>query len=139
MLHTCQYSFDPIQAVLLNKPQVLKVLSPGRVITIFTEKYKYNLAVVLQQNTRTAVKTFTVLILCNIEDESEQVAKHLNPFLSVEPYVPREDLFHPDSPVGHAVVDISGKLIVNISGEVIPVESSRIIEDYRRRQIPRFR
>lgn len=127
---------------MLSSPQVLKTLSPGRVVTIFTAKYHYSLAVVLQKNTKTPSRTFTVLMLCNSGDEMEEAANsvvNIDQYKTVTPYKPLTELFHPEGILHHAVVDIDGQLIVSITEKVLSVEAARIIEDYRRRQIPRFR
>ena len=50
-----------------------------------------------------------------------------------------QELFRPDGPVRHMVVEVDGLLLENITGEVLSVEPSKVMEDYRRRQIPRFR
>ena len=130
-----------LQTILLSTVQVLKALSPGRVVTISTAKYHYSLAVILQQIHKTVGRSFTVLTLCNSGDETKDVANSLvnvDQYKGVTPYKPLTELFHPDGVVKHAVVDINGQCIVNITQEVLSVEPARIIEDYNRRQIPRF-
>ena len=130
-----------LQTILLSTVQVLKALCPGRVVTIFTTKYHYSLAVILQQGHKTVDRSFTVLMLCNSGDETKDVANSLvnvDQYKGVTPYKPLTELFHPDGVVKHAVVDINGQRIVNITQKVLSVEPARIIEDYNRRQIPRF-
>ena len=130
-----------LQTFLLSTVHVLKALSPGRVITIFTTKYHYSLAVILQQSHKTLERSFTVLMLCNSGDEAKDVANSLvsiDQCKGVTPYKPLTELFHPEGVVKHAVVEVNGQLIVNIIQEVLSVEPARIIEDYNRRQIPRF-
>ena len=80
-------------------------------------------------------------MLCNSGDETKDVANSLvnvDQYKGVTPYKPFTELFHPDGVVKHAVVDINGQRIVNITQKVLSVEPARIIEDYNRRQIPRF-
>ena len=134
-----------MKTFLLAHPNALKVLSPGRVVTLHTSAYHYSLAVVLQQHTsKSASKSFTVLMLCNSGDESEERAKLLVETSQVEgqivtPYRPLDGLFTPDGEVGHAVVTLDGHLVFNITEEVVNVEPKKIIDDYSKRQIPRFR
>ena len=131
-----------IQEIILSSPQVLKALNLGRVVVLDSPVYQYCLAVVLQQNTKKANKTFTVLILCNAEQDSEDVAPTLvdvEQYKVVTPYQAMTELFHPEGAVHHAVVEVDGQLLVGITQETLKVESSKIIEDYRKRQIPRFR
>ena len=120
----------------------MKSLIPGRVVALYLSSYRYTLAVILELNTRSSASPFTVLTLCKEADESTEAAKVLvgaNSLSSVKPYEAMTELFHPDGVVKHTVVDISGQLIVNISGAVLSVEPSKMIDDYKKRQIPRFR
>lgn len=82
-----------IQSILLSHPQVLKALSPGRVVTVYTHKYKYSLAVVLQLQGggRGGSRSFTVLMLCNGGEEGEEFARSVvdvQLYKTVTPYEP---------------------------------------------------
>ena len=57
----------------------------------------------------------------------------------VTPYQPMEEMFVPNGVGSHAVVEISGEIIVGITSVELPVNGDRIIGDYQQRQIPRFR
>ena len=134
-----------MQAFLLSHPNTLKALSPGRVVTIYTNSYHYSLALILQQHSsKSATRTFTVLMLCNAGDESEDRARALvdtsqGQYKAVMPYLPLEELFKPVGEVKHAVVTLDGQLIVSITEEMLKTELAKIIDDYKKRQIPRFR
>ena len=81
-------------------------------------------------------------MLCNSGDEMEDVANSMvsiDQYKTVTPYKPLTELFYPGGVVKHAVVEIDGQLIVNITEKVLSVEPARIIDDYKRRQIPRFK
>lgn len=131
------------QAYLLTHPNALKALSPGRVVTLCTSTYHHSLAVILQQNTsKSSSKSFTVLMLCKRGDESEEKAKTLVDATShetVTPYRALTGLFLPAEEVSHAVVTVDGQMVFNITEEVIDVEPMKMIDDYNKRQIPRFR
>ena len=135
-----------MKTFLLAHPNALKVLSPGRIVTLHTSSYHHHsLAVILQQHSsKSASKSFTVLMLCNSGDESEERAKLLVETSQVEgqivtPYRSLSGLFMPDGEVRHAVVTLDGQLVFNITEEVVNVEPKKIIDDYSKRQIPRFR
>ena len=120
---------------------MLKVLSAGRVVVVHTNSYQHSLAVILQQNVKKTSRTFTVLLLCEDGDELEEAAKSLIDFQQhkiVKPYQPMKGLFHPSGVIKHAVVEVDGRLLRCICDEVVKVEANRIIEDYKKRQIPRF-
>ena len=83
-------------------------------------------------------------MLCNGGDKSEERAKSLVETSQVEGQIvtqfrPLDGLFTPDGEVGHAVVSVDGQLLFNITDEVVSVEPKKIIDDYSKRQIPRFR
>ena len=142
MLKGLDLNFCFFQLLLLASPQVAKALVPGRVVTLYLSSYRYTLAVILELNTRNSASPYTVLTLCKEMDESEQAAKLLvdpSSLSVVTPYKAMTELFHPDGVVKHTVVDISGQLIVNITDVVLSVEPLKMIDDYKKRQIPRFR
>ena len=145
--HTHTHTHVQQKVFILNHPNALKALSPGRVVTVYTSAYHHSLAVILQQhsgsNRSPTSKSFTVLMLCNSEDDSEEKAKSIADSTSssgkVSPYRPVGGLFMPHGEVKHAVVTLEGQLISNITEESLSVEPKKIIDDYSRRQIPRFR
>lgn len=109
---------------------------------IYINKYEYALALILQQNVKKTSKTFTVLMLCNKGDEVKESAKTLvdiTQHKSVQPYQPMKKLFLPEGIIKHAVVEVDGCLIRYICDNVMKVEANRMIEDYEKRQIPRFK
>ena len=140
------FSFSPLQQLFLKHAHVQKALSPGRVVVLFTERYHHCLAVVLQSKgqqsyTAKAKHQYTVLMLCNRGDESEDAAASLVSLDSniVRPYVPMEQMFRPDGEIRHTVVEVGAEHLVHLTGKELNVDGNRIISDYRQRQIPRFK
>ena len=61
-------------------------------------------------------------MLCNSGDEMEDVANSMvsiDQYKTVTPYKPLTELFYPGGVVKHAVVEIDGQLIVNITEKVL--------------------
>ena len=119
-------------------PQKAKLLQPGRVITIYIAKYKFVLAMVLKVSAK-----MTVFLLCNSDDDQQIAMQTLVD--ETEENLKTTSIFHkferpnlPDPPLKHAIVEVSGLLLVNITEEVIKVDPLKIIGDYQRRQLPRF-
>ena len=113
-------------------------------MAIFTPRYQYSLVLLLRRNPkRKHDHSYTVLMLCNRGDDSEESSASLvatDTERKVTPYHPMEQMFVPDDVGSHAVVEISGEIIVGMSEEPpLTVNCDRIIEDYKQRQIPRFR
>ena len=110
---------------------------------ICTNSYKYSVVVILQQHVKKMSKSFTVLMLCNSGDEFEEVAKNLVDIehMSVKPYMCQlmKELFRPEGVTKHAVVKVHGKLIRYICEEELKIDANQIIEDYQKRQLPRYR
>lgn len=84
------------------------------------------------------------MMLCNSGEDSEENIKSLIEASQIEhetvtPYRALSGLFSPDGEVKHAVVSVDGQLVFNITEEVVNVEPKKIIDDYTKRQIPRFR
>ena len=84
------------------------------------------------------------MMLCNSGEDSEESVKSLIEASlikheTVTPYRALSGLFSPDGEVRHAVVSVDGQLVFNITEEVVNIEPRKIIDDYTKRQIPRFR
>ena len=120
----------------------MKALSGGRVVIVRTKKHRNALGVVLSSSTASKERTFKVLVLCN-QETSPEIAKSAEtpPDTSrarVEP-LRKEVLFEPEGPCGHTVVDLLGEDISVITTVTIKIMCDRIVDDYKKRQIPRFR
>ena len=141
---TVRLSF-PSQALFLKQSRVQKALSPGRVVILFTDRYHYCLAVILrskaqQSYTAKSKQSYTVLMLCNRGDDSEDAAISLVSLNSnvVKPYTPMRELFRPEGEISHTVVEVGVEHLVCLTSRELSVDSNRIISDYKQRQIPRF-
>ena len=124
---------------MFRAPHVMKSLQPGRVILIYIFKYKYIPAIVLKISNL----WLTVLLLCNQGDDSESAFHELiketeRELKRVQIYECLKELFIPDPPLKHVVVDIPLQFLIDITDEIIKIEASKIIDDYRKRQLPRF-
>lgn len=134
-----------MQEPFLSFPQVVKTLQPGRVVTIYISKYRYVLAMVLQLATRMQISAkLTVLLLCGAEDKEEAVAQSLvdvteTEMKRVHVYDCFNELHLPDPPLKHAIVDIPSVLLINITEEVIKIDPLKVMTDYKKLQLPRFR
>lgn len=134
-----------MQESFLSFPQVTRTLQAGRVVTIYISKYRYVLAMVVQVATKLQIAAkLTVLLLCSAEDEEEAVAQSLvdvseTKMKTVHIFDGFKDVYLPDPPLKHAVVDISSVLLINITDQVIKTDPVNVLNDYRKRQNPRFR
>nr|XP_039270547.1 helicase SKI2W-like [Styela clava] len=127
---------ERLQNELFLSSAGLKNLQPGRVLVLDTEKYKQHLAVSLKIDTSGKDKKFLVLVLCEkSEIEKEDTGEHK---LSPQSIL-RKSLFRPEISVGQEIVTIYAEDISYLTTCKLDIKADRIIDDYTKRQIPRFR
>ena len=113
--------------------QTFKVLSPGRVVLIDNNKHNNALGVILQSSAKT--KLFNTLIICektNCEENECEGQSSIKPYTSTK-------LFYPDGPCGHLVDEMRAQDISAICDKTIKINAEGIINDFKKRQIPRFK
>ena len=112
---------------------------PGHVIVMWSDRYLYSLALILQVTTkRNNESTYTVLTLCNHGDDAAILLVNSKPD-HVMPYRPLKELFQPETTVAHAVIEVTQDMIIGLTKKDITVDYKRVISDYKQRQMPRFK
>ncbi|XP_048756340.2 SKI2 subunit of superkiller complex protein-like isoform X2 [Ostrea edulis] len=125
-----------LQEVVLSHPAAIKALTTGRVIVINNGFHSNQLGIIL--NTTMAAnneRTFTCLILCdknNSKSEEKTENDEVSPMTNT-------DLFLPETPCGHDVIQVKAKDISTVTVKSIRVDASKIIDDIKKRQMLRFR
>ena len=111
---------DILQKTVMSHPQMVKALCPGRVID--TDD---TLGVVLQSGRGS---TYTVLTVggqhVTIDTPRPLIANRL---------------YLPEGPSAHRVVTLKASQISSVTSSMIKVNADKIINDYSKRQQPRFR
>ena len=134
------YFFFQLKKVLNGQ----KDLTPGRVIVVNSKDHLNMFGIVLTSKSLRK-ETYTVLVICDEKDSvwtESQTASFPQEDLEmivVEPYVKHPVIFCPQRPCGHKVIDVVEKDIVAVTEKKIRVESEAVINDYKKRQMPRFR
>lgn len=80
-------------------------------------------------------RTSTCLILCdknNSKSEEKTENDEVSPMTNT-------DLFLPETPCGHDVIQVKAKDISTVTVKSIRVDASKIIDDIKKRQMLRFR
>lgn len=105
---------------------------------MWSDRFLFSLALILQVSTRRNENTYTVLTLCNHGDDPATllVDSRLD---HVTPYRMLKELFVPETALGHAVLEITQDTIVVLIKGDIAVDCKRVVSDYKQRQIPRFK
>ena len=133
--------------MVLSHPQAIKALGTGRVVVVDTEKHKNTLGVVLQTGPATSkTRIFTTLVLCeqkpNMENgpysdlSSSEVDKQ---DLTLPRPVTVTKLFHPEGPCGYEMLELAADNISVITIKTLKIAGDKVVDECKKRQIPRFR
>nr|XP_061808653.1 superkiller complex protein 2-like [Nerophis lumbriciformis] len=132
-LHTTR---DILQHAILESVNGLKALSVGRVVVVNNKQHLNALGVILQVSNDAVNRTFTALIICDKgNEEGEGNGEHNQAF----PHLYNTALFIPEGPCSHTVQKLKLQDITGITVKTLKVIPDRIIDNYQKRQQPRFR
>uniref|UniRef100_J3RZP7 Helicase SKI2W-like n=1 Tax=Crotalus adamanteus TaxID=8729 RepID=J3RZP7_CROAD len=136
---------ERVQRRVMESVSGLKALSVGRVIVVNNQEHKNALGVILQVSSDSANRTFSTLVMCekNSVERGLTEGQEWNPPPSAEVPLP-EDLLHtklflPEGPCGHTIKKLGPADILGVTTKTLRVNAERILEDFRKRQMPRFR
>ncbi|XP_051526460.1 helicase SKI2W-like [Myxocyprinus asiaticus] len=124
-----------LQRAVLESVNGLKALSVGRVVIVNNVQHHNTLGVILQVSNDAVNRMFTALIICekgNEELGADRSNKTLPPVYSAT-------LFIPEGPCSHTVQKLKLQDISAITTKTLKVIPERIIDNYNKRQQPRFR
>ncbi|XP_041481057.1 helicase SKI2W-like [Lytechinus variegatus] len=128
---------EETQKVVLSHPSGVKSLVPGRIIIIRNKRYQKNtLGVVLSSSGTSKDRKVKTLILCNPSDNDESITNetevHMSPIL-------KHSFWRPEGEPSHTVKDLLADDILGITTVKIKLDANKIVENFNKRQIPRFR
>ena len=162
MLTLTMSFYFPFKAAILSSTQGQRALSRGRVVTINTSEHRNALAVILQAEnppnqgyptmhsrlvSSPKERHFLVLVICDAQEQtpssdedsvskpgvpSAGMADEIQPFLKTK-------LFLPERRCSHSVTRVNGTEISAISVRQLKLDTSKIIDDHKKRMLPRFR
>uniref|UniRef100_A0A3B4GKU8 Ski2 like RNA helicase n=1 Tax=Pundamilia nyererei TaxID=303518 RepID=A0A3B4GKU8_9CICH len=125
---------EAVQHAILESVNGLKALSVGRVIVVNNKQHLNALGVILQVSSASVNRTFTALIIC--EKGNEEGKGNDNAAL---PHLHNTSLFIPEGPCSHTVQKLKLQDISAITVKTLKVIPERIIDNYNKRQQPRFK
>uniref|UniRef100_A0A669DWQ2 SKI2 subunit of superkiller complex n=1 Tax=Oreochromis niloticus TaxID=8128 RepID=A0A669DWQ2_ORENI len=125
---------EAVQHAILESVNGLKALSVGRVIVVNNKQHLNALGVILQVSSDSVNRTFTALIIC--EKGNEEGKGNDNAAL---PHLHNMSLFIPEGPCSHTVQKLKLQDISAITVKTLKVIPERIIDNYNKRQQPRFK
>lgn len=127
---------ESLQQAVLESVNGLKALSVGRVVVVNNRQHLNALGVILQVSNDSVNRTFTALIICEKGNE-EGDGKDNNS--DAFPHLFNTALFIPEGPCSHTVQKLKLQDITGITVKTLKVIPDRIIDNYNKRQQPRFR
>jgi len=139
---------ENIWSLLLSHPVPGKALSAGRVVVVNYKGLVNVLGMILSVDLKSKLRSFQMLLLSSqntqelgggsLGDKTEYGVKDTrhDMFLGLaQQEIKQTDLVCTE----HAVVTIADHNIIDITNKVIKVEAEKIINDVKKREIPRFR
>ncbi|XP_059206535.1 helicase SKI2W [Centropristis striata] len=128
---------EALQRAVLESVNGLKALSVGRVVVVNNKQHLNALGVILQVSNDSVNRTFTALIIC--EKGNEEVEGKGNNNNDAFPHLYNTALFIPEGPCSHTVQKLKLQDVSAITVKTLKVIPDRIIDNYNKRQQPRFR
>ncbi|XP_024104012.2 superkiller complex protein 2 isoform X2 [Pongo abelii] len=129
-----------IQRRIMESVNGLKSLSAGRVVVVKNQEHHNALGVILQVSSNSTSRVFTTLVLC--DKPLSQDPQDRGPATSEVPY-PDDlvgfKLFLPEGPCDHTVVKLQPGDMAAITTKVLRVNGEKILEDFSKRQQPKFK
>uniref|UniRef100_A0A8C2ZCP2 SKI2 subunit of superkiller complex n=1 Tax=Cyclopterus lumpus TaxID=8103 RepID=A0A8C2ZCP2_CYCLU len=126
---------EALQRAILESVNGLKALSVGRVVLVNNKQHLNALGVILQVSSDAVNRTFTALVLCEKGNEEEGGKGNNTAF----PHLFNIALFIPEGPCSHTVQKLTLQDVSAITVKTLKVIPDRIIDNYNKRQQPRFR
>ncbi|KAM5287211.1 superkiller complex protein 2 isoform 2-T2 [Hipposideros larvatus] len=129
-----------IQRRVMESVNGLKSLATGRVVVVQNQEHHNALGVILQVSSNSASRVFTTLVLCDkpmCEDPQERGLASSD--------VPYPDdlvgfkLFLPEGPCDHTVAKLQPGDVAAITTKVLRVNGEKILEDFSKKQQPKFK
>uniref|UniRef100_A0AAQ5YMY3 SKI2 homolog, superkiller viralicidic activity 2-like n=1 Tax=Amphiprion ocellaris TaxID=80972 RepID=A0AAQ5YMY3_AMPOC len=129
---------EALQRAILESVNGLKALSVGRVIVVNNKQHLNALGVILQVSNDSVNRTFTALIICEKGNEEGDGGGH-----AALPHLYNTfDCFFlcfSSGPCSHTVQKLKLQDIMAITVKTLKVIPDRIIDNYNKRQQPRFK
>ncbi|XP_056287810.1 helicase SKI2W [Pseudoliparis swirei] len=126
---------EALQRAILESVNGLKAVSVGRVVLVNNKQHLNALGVILQVSSVAVNRTFTALVLCEKGNEEGEGKGNNTAFR----HLFNTALFIPEGPCSHTVQKLTLQDVSAITVKTLKVIPDRIIDNYSKRQQPRFR
>ena len=133
---------DSIWTLLLSHPAAVKCLCPGRVLLFHHGKTINNIGILLSID-KSTVKTYTMLVLDGSEKDVNDNQGMKDQFLRFVSLASTEvstvKSISSSMSLKHSIIEISDECIMEITSKCVKIDAEKIMNDIKKRQIPRFR
>ncbi|XP_067829841.1 helicase SKI2W, partial [Heptranchias perlo] len=133
------YTRDSIQRKIMESTNGFKALSVGRVVVVKNERHRNALGVILQVSTDSSNRTFTTIVLCEKRQEEAEKGAPESPTAPTPDHLLTHKLFLPEGPCSHTVEKLTAEDFGSVTVKTLRINADKIIDDFKKRQIPRFR
>ena len=128
-----------------------KLLTTGRIIIITNKQFSTRYGMILSKKSQYSSLDskhgkipYTVLLPCDhseiIWNEEQAVMLDEDSELVVEPYTDRIEVYRPQRPCTHTIIEVREEEMLVITDQVKPnLDSEAMINDFNKRKQPRFR
>lgn len=148
-----------LQKHVLTEPKYVKELTPGRMLLLSHKEHINKLGILLSLDTSKKERAFRVLVLCSDEktktvdygdeiqlsvassdkEKSKEQYEHDPLWYKMLGLANKKKIFVPDEVGGHTVLTVTTTDIIDIVKNKVNVDTNLVIQDWEKRQIPRFR
>ncbi|MGH0148881.1 UNVERIFIED_CONTAM: hypothetical protein FKN15_049128 [Acipenser sinensis] len=128
-----------LQKRVMESVNGLKALSAGRVVLVTNSLHSNALGLILQVSSDAMSRTFTTLVLCERQKEEERPGAQRGAETPTPEELLSTRVFLPDGPCSHTVEKLKAEDISSITVKTLRINAERIIDDYNKRQMPRFK
>ena len=126
---------DSLWSLLLSHPVAVKALAPGRVVVVSRQSRISHLGIVLAAD-KARIKTYSVLVL---GQEQHQSFSHDESYVRLLSLRSRQVACPEAMSNDHSLLEVHDTAIDEITTKVVKMDAEKVLNDIKRRQIPRFK
>ncbi|XP_021923108.1 helicase SKI2W isoform X2 [Zootermopsis nevadensis] len=125
--------WSDVRAHILTHLKYVKELTPGRILLISHKEHINKLGILLNVDTRKKK------MQSSDKDKSKEQYEHDPLWYKMLGLARKKKIFIPDGVGGHTVLTMPASDVIDIVKHKVSVDTNLVIQDWEKRQIPRFR
>ena len=139
MIERCRQSREKYWTLVFSHPIAVKLLSPGRFVTVEFGRNFVTLGMLLAVDSKSREKIYSILVLKSPDnsDDSTHLDQKFKTFLAMS-MTTNFDV-ECSGMSDHAVIRVEDKKILDILAKTAKIDGEKVLADVKKREIPRFR